>query len=328
MAQYIGKTISLISVTDNRYVGLLEGIDSERGVVTLNKVRCFGTEGRKHWGPQEIYPNPTVYDTVTFNGNDVKDLSILDVALEEVQPVLPPQSVATQQQRQPRSNSASEAPPSAQAPQTVATQEVQDPPQTSQQLPAAAVPAAMAGYGVYAPSASAPETQEQATKVLPSPPLQQQRNQRDGNRQPKPSGKSQQGRQETPQRVEIPTEDFDFLSNNSKLERDHTTSRPQPTVQGEAADTEGNFYNRKSSFFDTISTSTETNTNMRWQEERQLNMDTFGQASAGNRRGRGGARGGRGSYRGRGGQRGGNRGGFRKNTNQYGGDSATEKIEF
>ena len=76
MSQYIGKTISLVSVTDNRYVGLLEDIDSEKGTVTLREVRCFGTEGRKNWGPEEIYPNPTVYNSVKFNGSEVKDLSL------------------------------------------------------------------------------------------------------------------------------------------------------------------------------------------------------------------------------------------------------------
>lgn len=89
MSQYIGKTISLISVTDNRYVGLLEDIDSEKGTVTLKEVRCFGTEGRKNWGPEEIYPNPTVYNSVKFNGSEVKDLSILDANINDIQPVVP-----------------------------------------------------------------------------------------------------------------------------------------------------------------------------------------------------------------------------------------------
>ena len=114
MSEYIGKTISLISVTDNRYVGLLEGIDSDKGTVTLNEVRCFGTEGRKNWGPDEIYPQNTVYNSVKFNGNEVKDLSILEVKIEDVHPVLPPTATAVPMmpmQEQPRS----QAPPSQQS---------------------------------------------------------------------------------------------------------------------------------------------------------------------------------------------------------------------
>ena len=76
MSQYIGKTIALISNTDNRYVGLLESIDSEKGVVTLRQVRCFGTEGRKGWGPEEIYPNPNIYDTVPFNAVSYTHLDV------------------------------------------------------------------------------------------------------------------------------------------------------------------------------------------------------------------------------------------------------------
>lgn len=314
MAQYIGKTISLISVTDNRYVGLLEGIDSEKGVVTLNKVRCFGTEGRKQWGPEEIYPNPTVYETVTFNGNDVKDLSILDVKLEDVQPVLPPQVVMP-------------------------------PPQAKQQ-----VPAAMTGYGVYAPTPATAQNSEQSgnTPRSDSRPKQSQEAKREpkeefrseaktpNERQPTDLGRSAKV-QEVPEKkqmskpeprhgsrkVEIPNEDFDFQSNNAKFGKPEE-AQDHDIQSGDKDDGEGTFYNKKSSFFDTISTSTETNTNMRWQEERQLNMDTFGQASVTNRRGRGGFRGGRGQYRGRG--RGG-RGGRGRNFNNRD-NSSSEKIEF
>lgn len=270
MAQYIGKTISLISVTENRYVGLLEGIDSERGVVTLNQVRCFGTEGRKNWGPQEVYPNPTVYDTVTFNGNDVKDLNILDVKLEDVQPVLPPQVMMQPQQQ---------------------------------------VPPAMADYGVYAPS-----TEEKAEE--PAPPVRKQ------------EPKNDEGVRRPSRKTEIPNEDFDFESNNAKFNKPAEDEEEQEEEQNTEDDSsEEVFYDKKSSFFDTISTSTETNTNMRWQEERQLNMDTFGQVSARPRRGRGGGfRGGRGRGNGRGGR--GGRGGSRRGNNFRNNFGNDEKIEF
>lgn len=292
MSQYIGKTISLVSVTENRYVGLLEGIDSEKGTVTLGDVRCFGTEGRKGWGPEEIYPNATVYRSVKFNGNEVKDLSILDMRLEEVQPAVAPQPQPGQFQNQ--------------------------------------MPAAVAGYGVYAPSAStnsnasgaeqqqqqqqqqsapsAPPTSAEAvvaasTTTATQLPQHQSKLQPQIPQEPTPqqyastvsTAPHQQASENGESVQNLP--EFDFEGNNAKL--------AAPSAANATADS---FYHKKSSFFDTISTSTEVNTNMRWQEEKAMNMDTFGQASArprfagrGGRRGRGGGRGG---FRGRGAHRG------------------------
>ncbi|QLL32064.1 hypothetical protein HG536_0C02330 [Torulaspora globosa] len=288
MSQYIGKTISLVSVTENRYVGLLEEIDSEKGTVTLQNVRCFGTEGRKNWGAEEIYPNPTIYKSVKFNGNEVKDLSILDVKLEDVQPVLPPQGVI----------------------------------QPAVGIPQGQVPAAVAGYGVYAPEPAASVQEEVATRRQE----QQTRAAPDQRRQPA------QGR-----KVEIPQEDFDFQSNNAKFVRDDSENAGAGPSQNEPAANEEShpeqFYNKKSSFFDSISTSTDTAGNMRWQEEKAMNIDTFGQASARPRFGRGGrGRGGRGG-RGRGNRGRGNRGGFQSRNShlddsQNGQFARTQQIEF
>ncbi|CAR26222.1 ZYRO0B04686p [Zygosaccharomyces rouxii] len=304
MSQYIGKTISLVSVTENRYVGLLEGIDSEKGTVTLGDVRCFGTEGRKGWGPEEIYPNATVYRSVKFNGNEVKDLSILDMKLEDVQPVMAPQPQPNQFQNQ--------------------------------------MPAAVAGYGVYAPAPNtngdASGAEQPSQQTSPSAPsattattvggsastTQQQQQQHQQQQQKQPQQQQIPPQQPpvastagpgVPPAQRVPAEDaqsvqgmpeFDFQGNNAKF--------AAPSAANATSDT---FYNKKSSFFDSISTSTEVNTNMRWQEEKVMNMDTFGQASArprftgrGGRRGRGGGRGG---FRGRGG---GYRGKIRQNSNR------------
>lgn len=314
MAQYIGKTISLISVTDNRYVGLLEDIDSDKGTVTLQNVRCFGTEGRKNWGPEEIYPNPNVYRDVRFNGNEVKDLSILDVKLEEVQPVLPPQSVLQR------------SVPAAQQP---AAAKQQNQPQ---------VPAAVAGYGVYAPEASA--TQPAQRPVTKSSPMSQQN---DTERREVPQGKGhseeQRPRTSNGRKVEIPKEDFDFQGSNAKFTKDglegaytQQAEIAKPEVPSSEESNPDHFYNKKSSFFDNISTSTETNTNLRWQEEKAMNLDTFGQASARPRFSRGGHRGGRGG-RGRGRGRGGrggfqNRNNFNQNDNQRGQQPPSQQVEF
>ena len=319
MSQYIGKTISLVSVTDNRYVGLLEDIDSEKGTVTLREVRCFGTEGRKNWGPEEIYPNPTVYNSVKFNGSEVKDLSILDANINDIQPVVPQmmppasQPSPSQQDQSPRQAQAqAHAQPQAQAQAQAHPQAVK---------PESNVPAAVAGYGVYTPSSTEATT---ARKDNVNPPNRDER--KDGDfeqryQRNKPTNRAPQSNRS--HKVEIPNEDFDFQSNNAKFTKEDSTDLEKEQELESAAEKEDEsdeaFYNKKSSFFDTISTSTETNTNMRWQEEKVLNVDTFGQASARprfNSRGRGRGRGG--NYRGNRGNRGrgGQRSGY-QNRNNY-----------
>lgn len=353
MSQYIGKTISLISVTDNRYVGLLEEIDSEKGTVTLGNVRCFGTEGRKNWGPEEIFPNPTIYQSVQFNGNDVKDLSILEVRLEDVHPILPPTA----------NQSSIVSPPSASITNATASQQQQ---QNQNQTPANNVeqtsgskniPAAVAGYGVYAPThtgeteatinTTSARLESKDNNVVDNTPQDknidvttdsakvnsdalaasiehtynaQQRQQRNHY----PHSHSYHPRS---QKIEIPNSDFDFASSNAKFLKENPTmalDKQKASLDNNDGESivdsskEEIFYNKKSSFFDTISTSAEINTNMRWQEEKELNMDTFGQVSIRPRfhsnrgRGRGNYRGrGRGNYRGR------SRGGSNNNNSNY-----------
>lgn len=320
MSQYIGKTISLISVTDNRYIGLLEDVDSDKGTVTLNEVRCFGTEGRRNWGPEEIYPNPTVYKSVKFNGNEVKDLSILDCKLDDVQPLAPPTGAlqqpaghtpqATQQQQvqtsppQSQSNQPlSQGPASGQAQHQ--HQQHQQQQQQHQQQQSQQVPAAVAGYGVYAPKAS------ETRSAKPARPASNFSSSNDQSfSKSRPHEQIQRRRGSHGKKVEIPSEDFDFQTNNAKFSKgsnqtvdqvEDSNSHSQESIERPTDSNTDDFYNKKSSFFDSISTSTESSTNMRWQEEKVMNLDTFGQASARPRfGGRGGNRGGRGRGRGRG----------------------------
>ncbi|CCK68538.1 Scd6p KNAG_0B00910 [Huiozyma naganishii CBS 8797] len=330
MSQYIGKTISLISVTDNRYVGLLENIDSEKGTVTLRSVRCFGSEGRKNWGPEEIYPNPAVYDSVQFNGNDVKDLSILEVRLEDVQPVLPPQMQQQQQQQHvaPPVSESQQQQQQLQQPQKFPSREqvpVQQ--QATASVPVATesreekLPAAMAGYGVYAPPSDAQQS------VVPEVAVNREQKlaQRKEHANTSGGNNNNSRRPHRDRNVEIPKNDFDFQFNNAKFSKENSEAEQESSFASNrsnenSAENEP-FYDKKSSFFDTISTSAEASSNMRWQDEKELNLDTFGQASARPRRGRGGRGGNRGGQRGnyRGGNRGGNRGGYRnyRNNNNY-----------
>ncbi|CAI4036984.1 hypothetical protein SMKI_16G2820 [Saccharomyces mikatae IFO 1815] len=340
MSQYIGKTISLISVTDNRYVGLLEDIDSEKGTVTLKEVRCFGTEGRKNWGPEEIYPNPTVYNSVKFNGSEVKDLSILDANINDIQPVVP--------QTMPPASQFSSLQQVQSSPQTQTQVQAHSPPQGAK--PDSNVPAAVTGYGVYTPTSTETATTNIGDNTISEDVSvnSQSRNKRtDSEHEQRYQRNKNRLTNRPPQsnrnfKVEIPNEDFDFESNNAKFTKeDSNDAEKEQELEATARkqdESDEAFYNKKSSFFDTISTSTETNTNMRWQEEKMLNVDTFGQASArprfhsrGRGRGHGSFRGNRGG-RGRGGHRGNyqnrnsyqNNGGGFQNQNDYHGRSTNQ----
>ncbi|ODV97611.1 hypothetical protein PACTADRAFT_78077, partial [Pachysolen tannophilus NRRL Y-2460] len=96
MAQYIGKTISLISNKGIRYVGILDNINGDEGTVSLTKVRSLGTEGRIGDYSKEIHPRPDIYEFVLFKGSDVKDLNILDIPADQVQaiPIVAPAGVS------------------------------------------------------------------------------------------------------------------------------------------------------------------------------------------------------------------------------------------
>ena len=77
MAQFIGKTITLISNSENRYVGILHEINSKDSTVSLRQVRSFGTEGRRN-GVNEFPPSDGIFEYIIFRGSDVKDLKISD----------------------------------------------------------------------------------------------------------------------------------------------------------------------------------------------------------------------------------------------------------
>lgn len=77
MSQLIGKTISLISNSDIRYVGTLQNINSEESTVSLSNVWMFGTEGRRG-GQNEVPPSPQLFQDVVFRGSDVKDLQVIE----------------------------------------------------------------------------------------------------------------------------------------------------------------------------------------------------------------------------------------------------------
>ncbi|KAI8880805.1 hypothetical protein K501DRAFT_324809 [Backusella circina FSU 941] len=88
---YIGSKISLISLSDIRYVGVLHSINPLDSTVGLKQVRSFGTEGRRGKPEEEILPSDNVFDYVVFRGSDIKDLQVFEAPPKPAtpQPSLP-----------------------------------------------------------------------------------------------------------------------------------------------------------------------------------------------------------------------------------------------
>jgi len=74
----VGNEISLVSNSEIRYEGVFYTINTQESTITLETARCFGTEGRKM---PDIPPITSyVYDFITFRGQDIYDLTVLEEA--------------------------------------------------------------------------------------------------------------------------------------------------------------------------------------------------------------------------------------------------------
>ncbi|KAK9369615.1 Scd6-like Sm domain-containing protein [Lipomyces kononenkoae] len=124
-------------------------------------------------------------------------------------------------------------------------------------------------------------------------------------------------------RIDVPASDFNFEESNAKFRKDAIAKEVSANDEDDVDDADGEesesmalYYDKSSSFFDNLSGGvkerSDSNDRLGRQQERQLNMETFGQASVdtGRYRGRGRGRG-RGGYYGRGRAGHGPRGGFR-----------------
>ncbi|KAG7862762.1 hypothetical protein KL939_000081 [Ogataea angusta] len=305
MSQYIGKTISLISQADIRYVGILESIDGTKGTIALKSVRVFGTEGRILDPSRIVYPSTQIYEHIMLSGPDVKTLNILEVPIEQVVPE--PIPVFNPANFFPQGQMPFQSP----GPQPGQPAPMQSPvPQIPQPVSHFAAPQAQPSLQPAAQQQQTQHVQQAAeqdrapTEKVAEPKSPQPIGNKNSIKESAESSNSEEQKNAAKQsqsskKPPAPIgDDFDFESNNAKFEK-----------EAELENAESAFYNKKSSFFDNISSSTEQSASdrMRWQEEKKLNLDTFGQSSLRHNRGRGGYRSrGRGRGRGRGG-----RGGFK-----------------
>ncbi|XP_077577331.1 protein LSM14 homolog B [Stigmatopora nigra] len=74
---YVGCKIGLLSKAQYRYEGILYTIDKVNSTVVLAKVKCFGTEGRPTDRPTS--PKEDIYEYITFQGSDIKDITLCEV---------------------------------------------------------------------------------------------------------------------------------------------------------------------------------------------------------------------------------------------------------
>lgn len=307
-----GKTISIVSHDEIRYVGIIDGIDGENKIITISNVRIFGTEDRINDPTKWILPRPEIYPKLELNGDSVKLLNILESNVNEIQPILLP-GMYQHQFNVPGMN--------------------QLPQQSFNQVPINNNSGVNSIIETSTPTTSAPAPVPASTPEAVKAPVSSSETE-SGSKSIKASEVKSDSKNKEEKDVEdsktvskLDT-DFNFDENNAKFEKDSS----KPTLDS------GVSYNKKSSFFDDLSSSVTDNSNdrMTWNQERSLNEDTFGQASLNNnngRNGRGRGRGGRGrggrgrGGRGRGGRGGRGRGGF-NNSNNNGGDNRTGNSNY
>jgi protein LSM14 len=87
MAQpFIGNKITLVSVSQIRYEGVLAAVNQAESTVSLQNVQMLGTEGRRGAaGEQEILPNNQVYSFIEFRASDILELQVIEEALPPFQ---------------------------------------------------------------------------------------------------------------------------------------------------------------------------------------------------------------------------------------------------
>lgn len=272
---YLGSKISLISKSEIRYEGILVDVNPQDSTITFEQVRFFGTEGRRP--ADEIAPMDRVFDCVVFRSADIKDLQVYEtpaaVAPEvekEKEPEFPDPAVVS------FANTAKSG--------------------FQYQAPKQEEEVKMPKVNNYASAAA--QTQQQGheqsqgqqgqTKSF-STRNNQNSNYHGSNTHHNNNNYNRQGRA-----IVVPKSEFDFSQSNAKFSKDELTASNPSNPEEQTAPS----YNKNLSFFDDISCQANTESTRfadRNRTERNLNMETFGQAAPPRKNGQRGGRG-RGGY--------------------------------
>jgi protein LSM14 len=291
---YLGSKISLLSMSDIRYEGILVDVSPADSTITFEKVRFFGTEGRRPGN--EIGPMDKVFPLVVFRSTDVKDLQVYETAADLAK---------------------------------TTESEIPDPAVVSATFPGASAnaqdtPSRNRTSGFQYQSRASTAAADAPVVSMPSKPLsfasaatsQQHHGSQAGHSHDRGHGQQhsqpQQFRRPSQQqqqaKVVVPNAEYDFSSANAKFQKS------EDDMNAAAGQTDP-AYNKSSSFFDNISCQANDQPmerRERMQHERDLNMETFGQAAPARRYGRG-----RGGY-----HRGSGRGGSGFNRSNYFGNAS------
>lgn len=290
---YLGSKISLISKSEIRYEGILVDVNPQESTITFEKVRFFGTEGRRPGN--EVPAMERVFEYVVFRSVDIKDLQVYESApvAESTEMTLPDPAVVSitlSADSDKKSSTGFQYQARSGAPR--GNEEVVRMPQVHD----------------YASAAASSTPREERSQ-----PSFHGANARHTDTV-RGHGSSHRGshppRQHNGPRIVVPDSEFDFSSSNAKFSKNNVDSVNVAMEQTAPA------YNKSASFFDDISCQAKEQPGHRNHNDRQLNMETFGQAAPQRRynsrgRGRGGYHGshqnrdgnhGRGGYQSRDGQ--------------------------
>ncbi|KIK92802.1 hypothetical protein PAXRUDRAFT_829620, partial [Paxillus rubicundulus Ve08.2h10] len=344
---FIGKPISLISHSDVRYRGILAGIDPAASTIQLSNVYSMGTESRKP--PAEfIPPVQEPYQYIIFRASEVKDLAVDEPpprrsvhddpavlgasAPGVVPPQFPPYGSPYQQQAvvQPPPPQQPLVPYPQQPPHIVpeVLQAPQVVPLPSSEGPSTALNGRRSNTSVQTAAASL-ETVERAIGDL--------RGASGGGPSGRGGRRGHHGHGHGPKGgdIKVPATDFDFQSSNARFDKSAVAPKKateDSEVEGGKSDgdspakstdqeKEDKAYNPQKSFFDSLSSSTQTvpppqrgggggggggrrggGGRNRREEERERNFATFGEPGGVGLMGPGAYVGGWGGYGRRGGR--------------------------
>ncbi|KAI9359304.1 Scd6-like Sm domain-containing protein [Zopfochytrium polystomum] len=85
---FVGSTISLISKSDIRYVGVLHSINQQESTVALQNW-SFGTEDRRDNPAERIPHSQHIFEYIVFRGSDIKDLQVVNAPAAPLPPQVP-----------------------------------------------------------------------------------------------------------------------------------------------------------------------------------------------------------------------------------------------